>query len=174
MRSGSSPCRFNSRASASRTLSIIVEFAGDMEAVEHVQSLPGALGGEPLEEAREGLDLAILAERSYALQADPGAIPVHGHPYGTIHGVPRGVEDAGRVLLRQALGQLARNRPNAFVERCLPSAHRSFSTSGRPRDARRGPTESPGRAPARTGSGASQCGCSRVPGGGRRSKSISK
>ena len=109
MGSGSLPCRFNSRASASRTLSIIAEFAGDMEAVEHVQGLPGALGGEPLEEARKDLDLALLAERSYALQADPGAVPVHGHPCGTIHGVPRGVEDAVRGLPREALGQLARN-----------------------------------------------------------------
>ena len=33
-----------------------------MEAIEHVQRLPGALGGEPLEEALEGLDLALLAD----------------------------------------------------------------------------------------------------------------
>ena len=45
-------------------------------------------------------------------------------------GVPRGIEDAGRVLPREALGQLARNRPKAFVERCLPSAHGRFSTFG--------------------------------------------
>ena len=64
--------------------------------------------------------------------ADPGAVPVHGHPCGAMHSVPRGVEDAGHVLLRQALGLLARNRPKAFVERCLPSAHGSFSTSGVP------------------------------------------
>ena len=47
-----------------------------------------------------------------------------------MHGVPRGVEDAGRVLPREALGQLAKNRPKALVERCLPSAHSGFSTLG--------------------------------------------
>ena len=47
-----------------------------------------------------------------------------------MHGVPSGVEDAGRVLPGEAFGQLARNRPKAFVERCLPSAHGGFSTFG--------------------------------------------
>ena len=62
MRSGSLPCRFNSWASAARTSLIIAELAGDMEAIEHVRGLPGALGGEPLEEALEGLALALLAD----------------------------------------------------------------------------------------------------------------
>lgn len=62
MRSGSLPCRFNSRASAARALSIIAELAGDIEAIDNVQHLPGALGGELLEEALEGLDLALLGD----------------------------------------------------------------------------------------------------------------
>ena len=62
VRSDSLPCRFDSRASAAHALSIIAEFAGNMEAIGHVQGLPGALGGEPLEEALEGLDLALIAD----------------------------------------------------------------------------------------------------------------
>ena len=75
MRAGSLPYRINSRVSAVRTLSIIAEFAGDMEAVEHVQRLPGALGGEPLEEALKGLDLAILAGPQ---QPPTGVQLIHG------------------------------------------------------------------------------------------------
>ena len=40
---------------------MIAEFAGDMEAVEHLRRLLGALG-EPLEEALKGLDVALLAD----------------------------------------------------------------------------------------------------------------
>ena len=45
-----------------------------------------------------------------------------------MHSVPRGLEDAGRVLLREVLGQLARIRPEAFFGHCLASAHSRFST----------------------------------------------
>ena len=134
----------------------LAELAGDMEAVEHVQGLPGALadhgqvglphvgadhpqgrgavGAEPLEEALEGLDLALLADPQqaaaagvelvdegqvamaglpgdlvdadggHAVQADASAAPSHGHGHGAMHGVPGGGEDAGRVLPREALG----------------------------------------------------------------------
>ena len=75
MRGGSLPYRINSRVSAVRTLSIIAEFAGDMEAVEHEQRLPGALGGEPLEEALKGLDLALLADPQ---QPPSGVQLIHG------------------------------------------------------------------------------------------------
>ena len=60
---GSAPCRSSA------------EIAGDMELVEHVQRLPGALGGEPLEESLEGLDLALLAD----LQQPPTGVQlIHG------------------------------------------------------------------------------------------------
>ena len=48
---------------------------GDMEAVEHVQRLPGALGGEPLEEALKGLGLEFLAD---AQQPPTGVQLIHG------------------------------------------------------------------------------------------------
>ena len=69
----------STRGPAARTSLIIAEFADDMEAIEHVQGLPGALGGEPLEEALEGLDLALLADPqpsggSAAGSAAPGGL----------------------------------------------------------------------------------------------------
>ena len=56
------------------TLSIIAEFAGDMEAVEHLRRLLGARG-EPLEEALEGLDVALLADPQ---QPPSGVQLIHG------------------------------------------------------------------------------------------------
>ena len=47
-----------------------------------------------------------------------------------MHSVPRGVEEAGRVLPREALAQLAKNQPKALGEHCLPSAGGGFSTLG--------------------------------------------
>ena len=208
MRNGSLPCRFNSRASASRTLSIIAEFAGDMEAVEHVQSLTGALGGEPLEEAREDLDPALLADpqhpppgvqlihRGQVALADRPAIsstPSAVTPSRLIRMRPQSTAiPAARYTVSQEVSKMRSvscherrlanwpgtdRRPLSSAACRRPagaSRPRACRNAGRPRDAWRRPTESSGRAPARTGSGASQCGCSRVPGGRRRSKSISK
>ena len=48
---------------------------GLRQAIEHVQDLPSALGGELLEEALEGLDLALLAD---AQPPPTGVRLIHG------------------------------------------------------------------------------------------------